>query len=823
MAAPGTSPLSTRPGDIVPLPGDAIRVVPAPEPNSNVPQHLSHKHPDVAVLVETAPESGVFAAKERLDWMGITLGLDGSDTTASIGAGLDDEQLTGGGQLGNEHLVDLVALLTPDRRIRIQQNFGTTRPSVYFEGRANVASPSWTDRGQSATFLCLDEGQEILRKSNQSQLVGQLRRAVPNVAWQPIAPDHKPVAAEAPVFNPSNRPNRSSEAYEFTVARRTHLIHLFVDADSPGAARWSYADALRYVIFFYVHEPLLAVNALPFLMDAATLAGTAPNVESADPFVRKLTAVVNDLGVQSTNAEEALVMLVDAAGMHYELATRTAAAKSTGPGSVGVDHWIRVFAPLEKPDDHLNDAGQKRAMISPRPRDIPREAPWTDMTNRTPGEIARANRAVQAAPTIDRRVVTVPTYVGGAKRYEVTLLLRPGWTPHEFLDMPDFVAEAAAEETSLSEEELSEKIADWRKAAIDFWENEFGSPPDDDTGVPFSIYNARHPEHHTVSDVGRLWVFPDDTAYIDDFTSGGGGTSNEVTSPLARVLWPAKLYSPYDVDDPQLPMVLHRADIGGDIFDAFNWLPRPRPFRDTIGRAEATAGRTPVVHFNFSATDPLTALKHTALDADSGLEKTTWVRTGLNPTLDGTRAALTIKEANLLESPLLLSGPEGLPMIEAYIEGRFSVAITCVIEGDDRLSHTARPTGGSFSRPRYATVDVSDRFRFENRRGQNSFFNEQPPDDPAFERRDDTARLRAFAEREAKVAARDIVSGSFEVFWIDGTYRIGDAITGAAGMGLVFNRYATVIRVEYKKGGGGGFRTVVHLSDLRSAPEVGIE
>ncbi|MGB2984745.1 MAG: hypothetical protein WBE26_02585, partial [Phycisphaerae bacterium] len=135
---------------------------------------------------------------------------------------------------------------------------------------------------------------------------------------------------------------------------------------------------------------------------------------------------------------------------------------------------------------------------------------------------------------------------------------------------------------------------------------------DDETRTPRSVYHGAHPDHHTVSDVGRYWIFPDDHRLVTGYDADGN-----VTSDYARHDWPAELYSPYDPDHPEW-LVLHRSDA------------------------------------------------HAALQADG------WVPYSGQPHVDEHRAGITIVDLNLLTSPALLSKPDdpgSLGMLKAYIEG----------------------------------------------------------------------------------------------------------------------------------------------------------
>lgn len=146
-------------------------------------------------------------------------------------------------------------------------------------------------------------------------------------------------------------------------------------------------------------------------------------------------------------------------------------------------------------------------------------------------------------------------------------------------------------------------------------------------------------------------------------------------SDLARSNWPTFLYSPFNQNESGL--VLIDSAIGGGILDAGDWVPRRRPFGDTIGRIRESGDRAPIVRFNFKATDPLTAI----------LESDDWVEYSGQPKIDPHRAGIYILEDNMWRAPPMVVDPEDEPegedmnMLRAFIEGHFMVSVTCTISG----------------------------------------------------------------------------------------------------------------------------------------------
>lgn len=797
MGEPGTSPLMVVGGvslitPVTPVIAGPVVTAPRPRQRTNAPQAWSGAHPDVNLYIENEPGSGEYAPSERWGWRRITEGRDGADTTATLMAGLDSEQLAGGGAIGAEHFSQLLDLLSPDVRVRIAQRFGAKDALVYFQGYPQAPSVHWDEGGQSLSCMCISEGQEALRTAEGAQILGRQMNYSPLSAWDPYdwERDVKVVSSLPVIFNEGGEPNRSAGIYPCALVNNDFVlpipVHLFVEDNAPGASYWSYVDALRYVAFFYAHRPGLAVSVTEFLADTNALKGIEPSPEDSDPFVRRLTARVEDVAVASVDADTAIGLLCQAAGVHYEIAIRS---RRDSLGGVAGEHYLRVFASASNSTEASGRS--RRQMGTPKVGDIPREPPFTSFGQRSALSVALKGRAQKAGLTYDRRGVNAPIVLGGHRDRETTLLLRPGWLPHAMLDNLD--------------------TADARSAAIAYWEQELGWNlfEDGDTRKPKSVYYGTHPDHHDYNEVGRYWMFPDDHRW----SSRG---EEEVTSDYARSNWPASLYGPYDPNDGD-QLVYVRRDIGGGIASARDWLPRRRPFRETIGRSTVSDDRSPIVHLSFDATDPETAL-----------DTATWVRYGGKVFIDEHRAGLYINEANMWNAPPLLTDPNdptGMNMLRAFIEGHFMVAVTCVVRGDERLVYRPTPTGASFTRRRARVIDTGDRFPYRNRRSQNSMLDAQGFDVAQFEPRPvlATELLEAYGDRGAEINVGDTVSGSFETFWFDTTYRMGDSFTGVEGLGLTFGRFPEVVRREFVYDPAAGYRTVIHLSDLRENPEVGYE
>jgi len=840
MALAGTS--------IIGQPPDMPAPQPIPLAQGNAPTSRSRMPRPLEVQIEVYPGSNRWVTLDRVVAREITYAIDGADATASLSLGLDAAHLTKAGSIGRSHLMHAIGVFSPDRRARIVQGFGPLDVRVHFQGYPVMPSIAWSSRDQAFTVSLLSEGQELLRTSPESQIVGRYIRSNLLGEWSVSNPDLALVTALLPIFNAEGKPNRSRDAYDMRVVQPgalyyTHKVHLFTPDGDPDAEPWYYWQALRYLAAMHVSPNVSTRDLLrdtePFLQVQQ------PPVEPhPDPFWRRLWQRCDDDAIASTNAEEALHLLCDAAGCHYEIALR-----QTGTGSQPrVEHYVRILVPPRHSNDQPISPTTLR-MGRPRVFTIPRDAPFRDTTDRSDYEIAVSGRALQANLSIDRAAFNSPIVLGGRKHYEVTLLLRRGWFPHQFLDR------------TLENEPLDglanyeDGLDGWAKTARSFWgadgtqAGQFDPEYDVLSGggaVPKSLYHSAHPRHFIqpgYADVGRLWVFPDDHRFVSI-------DGESLVSDYARYQFPAALYSPYFLDPegadgeqgeegPFIGLAYVSSKTGGQVADARGWIPRPRPFLETIARQSGSGGRAPIVEFSYiqsSPGDPITAY--------NVMERGDWRPYGGSAQLDPLRAALRINDGNLLHDPYLLfdpTNPDGISMLEALIgvvavpdeanpgtfkfvavEPFFWVRVTCVVEGDDRLLVKRNTPGASFLRRRATIVDTgSDRFVVRNRRDQNSSLDAMGTDpDREYETRDDRSRFAGFAEAVGDDLVRSTVAGSFEVFYLDESHRIGDVFSGIEGLAIQFESWTTVVSKQFIADPEAGYRTILHLSDLRDAPEL---
>lgn len=747
----------------------------------NIPTQYHRRHHPVDLLIEDPDTPGEWATVDGLVWERVTLGCNGRDTLATIAARTLD-----GARLSDAHLVDFANILNGTRRVRIAQSFTNSPPVILFQGWPQPVTLSWGPRHQQLAATCISEGQELLRTAEWAQVHGRWMRSDPANPYDPQIDDVITVTALPAVFNAAGRGNRSHEDIEFSwpegipepepaLEPAAKRCSVFTFDGASNGRRWTFVQALRSICWQHIVRSGHLVSVVEFLRDTADLQESPPVSESADPFVRQMTQYVDDVSVSGLHVEGAIAVLCKAAGLGYEIATRTSV------DGTGAEHFLRVWAPIAETLEE--QATPERAMGSPRVRDLPRQGPFSASPTDDPITTASLGRVASATLTIDRRTTTLVRAFGGHRLYEVTLLLRPGWLPHDQLD-------------ALSTDEE-------RAAAIEFWRGEFEPEKDADTGLPRSVYHTGHPDHAAHADVFRTWVFPDTADY---YLAGYG-----------RVAYPERLYNPLDPDGVDGATVWRRSDIGGGLSIGVSetWSLRPRALLPPIGRKDVKSPeRKPIIRFNFSAAS-----------AEAALADANWVEFGGQAEIDPLRAVVRLREADLWHALPLFVDPDAPDIddsraIVQFIHGSMWVSVTCTVRGDERLDYVR---GFPAPRARVVAVDTGlTRFQYRSRRHQNSHLNALPADQADYEDRDDTTELSQHAYRIARAGYRPTVAGDPQVFWIAPEYRPGDAFSGVDGLGIPFDLFPAIEAIEYSLGED-GYRTTLHLTDMRHAPDVGEE
>ena len=223
-----------------------IQPIERPVLSQTQPMSLSRTPPAVSLYLENNYHEFVLATD--IDWSGINLQLDAQDDTATlILRALDASKLAGPGEIGARHLKHILDDLHPDKRVRIAMGQGADAPIFLFQGYPMSRTPSWSEKHQALTCTCLSEGQELLRSSEKTQIVGRKMRysSVPVGESEEIQPAD--VESDPPVFNAKGKPNRiRREEFLMVDDGSPHVLLAFTTDDAPKAELWSAANTLRY-------------------------------------------------------------------------------------------------------------------------------------------------------------------------------------------------------------------------------------------------------------------------------------------------------------------------------------------------------------------------------------------------------------------------------------------------------------------------------------------------------------------------------------------------------------------------------------------------
>lgn len=792
------------------------------------PREFSRRHPEVVLRYEIAPNSNEWNGIEYVQWAEIVQQQDGADDYAVLTAdALPVRRIGVGPGAGFEHFAGILQRLNPDARVRIVAPWGAGGKKLLFQGYILRRSIAWTGSRQTMQFYAVSEAQEKVRHRDQTQIIGRTMLVDPTYVTSTgdnptdQEPEFRTVTAMPAVFNADGRPNRFPDPIRVSTGESGdsagYELYTFTDDDAPEAEYWTYAQALRYIAYFYLNRTGSVVSTAAFMADTDQIAGVQPST-FGDPLLNRLVERPTDLSVDMLNVDEALAAIVVPAGVHYRFELKGDAGSSSSPQAA---FWLRVYAAIETAsEDQATD--HNRLMIAPVLHDLARDEPFSDYSSETAEDIAEANKAQQASVSFDHDSYNRVRLVGAPKRYEVTLLLRPGWAPHEYLDNLHEKASTSAEV----------------QAARDFWIGEFEPEFDESTGnrVPNSVYHSLHPDHKAYADVFRKWIFPDSwrVALLNlgrDYTGDGDGNGaapnldlfdpdDETSGPIWTSDWYKATLS-LDDTDGVFEGSVYRDPVRGcglseDIVSS--WVPRWRPFLNTVGRRnEAITDLSPIVRINYSTDDP-----DGALDADGWVEFTGSVR------IDEDRAAIYFQDTDIWGGAPFLVEPDlghvSIRAIERYIAGRMFVSVTCTIEGDKRLS-ALKSRLGSTQRTRVKAIDAAASFRLDDRAAANShlYADNGEDSDPLYNTRDDTDKVEAVAEKYVKRLSPDSISGDLETWWIDDTVRVGDAFTGSVGLGVSFPAYPAVAAISYVNAGEGGYRTKFVLTDLTTSPDIGFE
>ncbi len=570
-----------------------------------------------------------------VDWTDITRAIDGADTTATLqAAGLD------GDRIAEEHFADIVDRFGPGTRVRITAAYGKHGEEILFEGFCQPVTIRWAPMRQTVMVTALDAGQEYLRCGEHQQITGRYLRRHPERAWDQTQPDHVCCTALPVTFNPSLLANREPEPCVWVMPDDYMCqAHLWTTDGHPDAQRWTYLQALRTLCLLWGALTTCPVSVLEFLRDTEHLVNEPPNANAEDPLVARLSQYIEDGACQSMSLADAIATLCEQAGLHHEVALRTV-ANSTPPAqktkwsqtTVMPEHYLRIWATPVNAVQLAALPATERRMGDPAAHDLPRAAPFAEFGDDSPEQVARQIAAVSATITSDPREITAAVYLGGQQEIEVSLLLRPGWPPHQYLDAPLTATE--------------------RAEAREYWTERFNPEYETTLGGrrPRSQYHGQHPNHAAVADVGRLWIFPDDPRTIDAPALARGEDT------IWGWLWDAVRYAVYQPAPLDYLLWWEHPTLGGGISPglAAEMVPARRPFGPTISRkSDATTDTSPIVRVHFGRNSNGDYTRTIPEPNDAG-----WVEFAGQVEISADRAAIRLVDDNLLSAPAVQRGSE---------------------------------------------------------------------------------------------------------------------------------------------------------------------
>lgn len=500
----------------------------------------------LVVTVETSPGSGVFAVDERLSVSEVTLGSDAVMSTARIHVRLDAE-------------FDAAAArgrYQADRRVVVRtQEADAARQAVLFEGYPPTQEAGWRggpgDAEETYGFLATHV-YERLSREREGWIYGRRMRSgeiVDGLVGDPVTWGGRSVLVEGLpcVFNLDGAKNCAPTPLQVTGADGVaRAIHLFTYDDDSNGIAWSYLNALRYLLWFYVPRggPMF-VDALLSATEAYVPVGVGTAGGDGSALLTSLVGACETLNLEATNLVEALSLLADSAGVHVTAETAAAGA--------GVRSQFRAWA--------AGDAAGKRLHLV-RGGVHADGTPRFDPSTLSADDVKRVNDVARAMIRWqDGRIVNAPLVIGEVKAYEMTVPLVPGWEPAVLLDNVAPPDRAAAKDAALLPDQVAKLGAGAESAS---W---------------FQKYHRAGSQFVQHRFVGRRWVLNEDGRF-------DAATYNRNA--------PFDAYQPFDFSTVTSPGITRRGA----------WARRSRALRDTITRTElgATFGVHVEISFDGGAT-----------------------------------------------------------------------------------------------------------------------------------------------------------------------------------------------------------------------------
>lgn len=428
------------------------------------------------VAVETAPGSAAFAVDERLLADEVWQRSDRALSTARIAVRLDDG-------FDSE---EARRRYHPDCRLIVMTDQAEAAGrEILFEGYPPVQSSRWDGRIGREEESYVFEAEHVMERLARGRASLVYGRQVRNGQIEDGLVLHPEVYASQSalltalpcVFNPDGAGNRAADPLTVcSPGGAARSVHIFTADDGP-AVKWTYATALRYLVWFYLPEegPVFEGNVFAVTDDlAAGLPGASDRL--SDALRREPVSLV----CEATHLIEALAILSAAAGVHV-----TAETANVGGRPVT---QLRVWAA---------DGGPQRQLLLVRGGRYEDGTPRYDASGRSVGEVLADNNTYRGQVSWDHRsIVNCPVVIGDVKRYEMTVPLWPGWMPRASLDNVEPAYRPEARVLALTPDQV-EMLGD---AAENYaW---------------YRKYHRNGSQFKYNTDVSRLWVLNEDGYYL---------------------------------------------------------------------------------------------------------------------------------------------------------------------------------------------------------------------------------------------------------------------------------------------------------------------
>ncbi len=436
----------------------------------------------VVVEVETSPGSAAFRVDERLRANEVVLGSDDTISSARISVRLDD----------SFDVFEARRRYHAELRLLVRTDHADPAERVMlFDGYPPRQTTRWDGLNGGAQWEFAFEAEhayERLTRLRETQIIGRRVRngaiedglAADPDAWA----DQSALMTALPcVFNLDGQPNCAPTPLMVTPpSGAARSVSLFTYDGDVNAIAWTFANALRYLVWFYTPSEGPVAEGNIFTATDAYVALTPDDRESLgrdDPLGRALLRAPESLVCEATNLVEALALVADAAGVHITAET---------VNHDGRPHTqLRLWSPqagsirqLALARGGVDDAGTQRY----------------DARAKRPDEILDDNDTYRAEVTWDHGgIVNAPIVVGDVKRYEMTVELVPGWFPVADLDNVPEANRAAAKALALTPEQVE---AEGAGAADNAW---------------FRKHHRRGSDFKFYPHVARRWVLNEDGRY----------------------------------------------------------------------------------------------------------------------------------------------------------------------------------------------------------------------------------------------------------------------------------------------------------------------